>query len=155
MLKRVINIAALLAVELGSEWKSAVYSETGQAEADRIWVTEEELLTENSAWTAEGFITDEQIFHFLSGKGLVSLGNQECQNNDTDYRLKNIENGYAENYQGLSGAPVMCGRRIVGILQIQNLTERGVLGLEMASVQMFKELLPSDYFRPSVYREEF
>nr|WP_300807613.1 hypothetical protein [uncultured Acetatifactor sp.] len=149
------HIAALLAVELGSEWKSAVYSETGQAEADRIWVTEEELLTENSAWTAEGFITDEQIFHFLSGKGLVSLGNQECQNNDTDYRLKNIENGYAENYQGLSGAPVMCGRRIVGILQIQNLTERGVLGLEMASVQMFKELLPSDYFRPSVYREEF
>lgn len=149
------HAAALLVVKLGAEWKSAVESETGHAVADRGWVTEEELLTENTEWTAEGFITDGQIDHLLTGKGLVSLRNQDCQINDTDYRLENINSGYAGNYQGLSGAPVMCGGRIVGILQIQTFTGRGILGLEMASVQMFKNLLPSDFFRPSAYREEF
>lgn len=148
------DAAALLVVELGPEWKGVPKSDIGteQTVADRVWLTAEELLTENTAWVAEGFITDKQTFHSLSGTGLVLLGSQE---NETDFKLKSIETGYAENYQGLSGAPVMCGRRVVGILQVQNFTERGLLGLEMASVQLFKELLPPDFFGPSQYREEF
>ena len=101
------DAAALLVVELGPEWKGVSKPDIGteQAVTDRVWLTEEELLTENTAWTAEGFITDKQTFHSLSGTGLVLL---ESQENETDYRLKSIETGYAENYQGLSGAPVMC-----------------------------------------------
>ena len=126
--------------------------------ADQILLTEEELLTDSTKWSAEGFITDKQIFHPLSGTGLVSAECRELQEDlerDSDYKLKSIEDGYAENYQGLSGAPVMCGKRIVGILQVQHLTERGLLGVGMASVKLFRELLPSDFFRPSQYREEF
>ena len=41
--------------------------------ADQILLTEEELLTDSTKWSAEGFITDKQIFHPLSGR--LSAGN--------------------------------------------------------------------------------
>ena len=72
-----------------------------------------------------------------------------------DFKLLNIENGYAENYHGMSGAPVLCRGRIVGMLQQQNMSERGLLNLEMSSTTLLEELLPSKFLVPSKYREEF
>lgn len=114
--------------------------------------TNEELLTEDMAWYVDGFITNEQEIHQMSGTGLVQA---EYQENGTDFKLKNIETGYAENYQGLSGAPVICKNRIVGMLQVQDFTERGLLGLEMTSTDLFMELIPSQFIGFSEYREEF
>lgn len=121
-------------------------------DTDRIKFTEEELLTEDVPWKVDGFITDEQTTHQMTGTGLLYT---ECPEQAADYKLKNIESGYAGNYQGLSGSPVICRNRIVGILQVQNFMERGLLGVEMSSINLFAELLPQEYLGASQYREAF
>ena len=55
----------------------------------------------------------------------------------------------------MSGSPVVCRDRIVGMLQMQNYTERGLLGLEMSSTDQFKEFLPAQFIGSSQYIEEF
>lgn len=137
------HIAVLLAVETESK---------GKADAEKVWFTSEELLTRDTEWSVSGFITEEQNFHTLSGIGLIRSGGQE---DGIDYTLKNIESGYAENYKGLSGSPVVCGGRIVGILQIQNLMERGLLGIEMSSTEQFRDIVPPEFLGSSQYREAF
>lgn len=135
------DVATLLRIE--TEFKE---------DTNQVRFTNEELLTGDVAWRVDGFITDEQTFHQMSGKGLVYV---ECQEYGTNYKLNNIETGYTENYQGLSGAPVICQNRVIGMLQVQNFTERGLLGLEMTSIDLFMEILPSQFIRPSQYWEEF
>lgn len=137
------RVAALLSVEPAAEVEE---------NTENLLFTVEELMNNDTRWHVDGYITDEQIFHRISGQGLVAF---EGLNDSTDFKLANIATGYTENYQGMSGAPVICGERIVGILQQQNLSERGLLGLEMASTALFEELLPTGFIAPSKYREEF
>lgn len=122
-----------------------------EEEQTQVKFTNEELLTEDIKWHVEGFITDEQIFHEMSGTGLVTVKSSEY---GTDFQLQNIEAGYAENYQGLSGAPVICRDRIVGILQIQDFMERGTLGIQLSSTKRFLELLSSENIGASKYMDD-
>lgn len=137
------NVAALLSIEPVVRMEES---------SEPLLFTVEEILDHDTAWSAEGYITDEQILHQMSGQGLAasvySMGT-------VDFKLLNIENGYAENYHGMSGAPVLCRGRIVGMLQQQNMSERGLLNLEMSSTTLLEELLPSKFLVPSKYREEF
>lgn len=114
--------------------------------------TDQELLNDNTIWQVDGFITDEQFFHQMSGKGLIHMKNQ---GQDTDYKLKDIEVGYAENYKGLSGSPVICCNRVIGILQVQSYMQRGLLGVDMTSTSRFLDILPAQSITISQYLEEF
>ena len=135
------SVAALL------ETETEIALEEGQTQ---VKFTGEELLTEDIQWHVEGFITDEQLLHEMSGTGLVTVNSSEY---GTDFQLQNIEAGYAENYQGLSGAPVVCRDRIVGLLQIQDFMERGTLGIQLSSTKCFLELLPSENIGASKYMD--
>lgn len=136
------EIAALLKTEkiLPMEKETAKY-------------TTEEILSNDTQWSVKGFITDEQIEHSMVGRGVVYLDIED--DNGADYQLQNIECGYSENYEGLSGAPVMCHNRIVGILQVQNFSERGILGVSMTSVGKFCNILPGEVLSTSEYWERF
>lgn len=135
------DVAALLKIETEIEY-----------DTEQLKFTDEELLNRNLEWFAEGFITNEQVIHQISGIGITHIENSE---NGTDFKLLNISVGYAENYQGMSGSPVICNDRIVGMLQVQSLEERGLLGLEMISTSLFKELLSTQFISGSKYIEDF
>ena len=135
------GVAALLKMETEIE-----------VDSEQLKFTDEELLNEDIKWYAEGFIGTEQEYHTMSGNGITHTENSEY---GIDFKLLNIGAGYAENYKGMSGSPVICNDRIVGMLQIQSLEERGLLGLGMISTNLFKDLLPVQFISVSKYIEDF
>ena len=108
----------------------------------------QEIFDDDISWSAEGYITDEQFAHEIMGKGIVR---SKYHDGVWDCELGGITSGNSQNYRGMSGTPVISCNRIVGILQIQTPFERGVLGLKMASVEMFQDILPQDSLVPNEY----
>lgn len=134
------NIAALLSAKI-----------TIDESNEQLFFTDEEYLNRDTEWHVEGFITDDQLYHEMSGKGVV---NSENTDDETDYKLLSIEKGYADNYRGMSGSPVICRNRIIGILQVQSYQEMGRLGVALSSTSMFKDILPPNSIAPTKYIEE-
>lgn len=100
---------------------------------------EDEILDENSRWNAKGFITNRQLMHSATGVGVIKGATEDKV---WDYQLTDIKSGHSQDYSGMSGSPVFCNNRIIGILQMQPINAQGILGLQMSSVTMFKEILP-------------
>jgi len=86
----------------------------------------DEILDEESTWSVSGFISPQQREHQLRGAGIIVSPAREAE---WDYHLAAITTGKADNYQGLSGSPVFCDNRIVGILQMQAYNSSGALGV--------------------------
>lgn len=99
---------------------------------------EDDILDENSKWSTKGFISTSQLIHSATGTGVIKGTSEE---NIWDYYLTDIKSGQSQDYSGMSGSPVFCNNRIVGILQMQPINANGALGLAMSSVVMFSEIL--------------
>lgn len=108
----------------------------------------DEILDSNANWEILGYITAEQSPHMMAGRGFIYV---KTEDNQWNYNLKEIESGYSQNYEGLSGSPVLSCGRIVGILQVQAHDADGSLGVRMASAEMFQELLSTDNFSLNEY----
>lgn len=100
---------------------------------------EDDILDENSKWNIKGFISSRQLKHSATGVGVIK---GTTEDNIWDYHLTDIKSGHSQDYSGMSGSPVFCNNRIIGILQMQPINAQGVLGLQISSVAMFKEILP-------------
>ena len=98
----------------------------------------DEIHNRQTLWAVNGYITEGQNEHHMTGSGIIY---SETDDTRWDHYLSSIESGWSGSYDGLSGAPVQSRGRIVGILQIQSSNVSGVLGIQMASVEMFHELL--------------
>lgn len=120
------SVAAVLKIETNSLTKVA-----------NIFCVEE-IFSKEVDWKAFGFISNEQLEHSITGRGILPAVTED---DDWDYYLANIMTGRAKNYSGLSGSPVFCNNRIVGILQMQSYDAEGALGVRMSSVNMFADLL--------------
>ncbi len=110
--------------------------------------SDDEVLDEESRWSVSGFITSQQCEHHVRGTGIII---SPVKDEEWDYHLAAITAGIADNYQGLSGSPVFCDHRIVGILQMQAYNSSGALGVRMSSVEMFQDLLAKENFKPNAY----
>lgn len=108
----------------------------------------EEVLNGQTEWLAHGYISGSQIEHEVKGIGIF---NNAMNGGEWDETMPNITSGISANYEGLSGAPVFVDGRIVGVLQQQMPDCYGRLGLKMASVEMFKTLLPETSFLRTQY----
>ncbi|WP_139257406.1 hypothetical protein [Desulforamulus aeronauticus] len=111
--------------------------------------SDDEILDEESTWSVSGFITSRQHEHHMRGTGIIVSPAKEME---WDYHLAVIATGKSDNYQGLSGSPVFCDNRIVGILQMQAHNSSGALGVCMSSVKMFQDLLAKENFKPNAYQ---
>lgn len=109
----------------------------------------DEILDEESKWSVSGFISSQQLEHHMRGTGIIVLPAKEAE---WDYHLATISTGMTDNHQGLSGSPVFCDHRIVGILQMQAYNSSGALGVCMSSVKMFQDLLTEENFKPNEYQ---
>lgn len=120
-----MNGVAVLEAEKNFSWKAQAFSD-------------DEILDEASNWIIHGYIGTQQKAHEITGMGFHIVETS----NVWDCLLINIMTGSAEDYVGLSGSPVFCDGRIVGILQMQSSNRMGLLGIRMTTVKMFKPLLP-------------
>lgn len=120
-----MNGVAVLEAEKKIPWKVQAFSD-------------DEILDESSNWLIQGYIGTQQKTHEITGTGFHIVETS----NVWDCSLINIVTGSAEDYVGLSGSPVFCDGRIVGILQMQAFNRMGLLGIRMTTVKMFEPLLP-------------
>lgn len=111
--------------------------------------SDEEILDEESTWSVSGFISSQQHEHLMKGTGIIAFPAEETE---SDYNLATITTGKADNYQGLSGSPIFCDNRIVGILQMQAYNNSGALGVYISSVKLFQDLLVKSNFKPNAYQ---
>lgn len=122
-----MNGVAVLEAEKKIPWKVQAFSD-------------DEILDESSNWLIQGYIGTQQKTHEITGTGFHIVETS----NVWDCLLINIVTGSAEDYVGLSGSPVFCDGRIVGILQMQAFNRMGLLGIRMTTVKMFEPLLPEE-----------
>lgn len=111
--------------------------------------SDEEILDEESTWSVSGFISPQQIEHHMRGTGIIVSPAKEAE---WDYYLATISAGMTDNYQGLSGSPIICDNRIVGFLQMQAHNSNGRLGVCISSVKMFQDLLKEENFKSNEYQ---
>ena len=104
--------------------------------SNKLLLTANEVLNDDSKWQVEGFTTSELIEHQMEGIGIYCVDELP-----SDYSLANINVGVLNNYKGLSGSPVILNGRAIGILQVQNWDARGKLGVSFSSVAMFENKL--------------
>lgn len=115
-------------------------------EAYNLYFTNQEIISNEQEWEIQGFLSAEQIPHSIVGKGLfeISIAKESC-----DYEVRNITVGKTNNYEGLSGSPVICNGRAVGIVQIQKLDLQGELGIGFSSIKLFETNVPPISLRES------
>lgn len=111
--------------------------------------TIDEIFDSESDWNVKGFITNDLIEHSMNGKGIT----YSCtEDKHWDSYLEHITTGKSNDYSGLSGSPVICNNRIIGILQMQFTNINGKLGVRLSSVDMFKELLEQKNIKENEYK---
>lgn len=111
--------------------------------------SDDEVLDEESKWSVSGFISPQQLEHHLTGSGIIVSSEKEME---WDHCLVTINSGKTVDYRGLSGSPVFCGDRIVGILQMQAYNDSGAIGIFMSSVKLFRNLLAKENLKPNKYK---
>lgn len=99
--------------------------------------TMNEYVTEETPWYIEGYITSNLDGHFMQGNGVFIGGKKEEL-----FSLGRVNVGAANNYQGLSGSPVIVRNRAIGIVQLQNWDMQGTLSIKFLPIQRFVEHLP-------------
>ena len=106
------------------------FSQLYEEEAHNLLFTNQEILPNEQNWEIQGFLSEEQRPHSLTGNCLyiVSTPKERC-----DYEVGIIKVGTCNNYQGLSGSPVICNGRAVGLVQVQALDKTGDLGIGFTS----------------------
>lgn len=116
---------------------------------NKLSFTTGEVITDSVCWEIEGYITENLNDHRMEGNGIYSLKNQI-----TDCSLANINAGIAQNYQGLSGSPVIVNGRAIGIVQIQRWNQKGEMGILFSSIERFKDKLPKEILAMPLYMSE-
>lgn len=134
------NIIAIISVD------DIEFSEKFNTLSNKLLFTKDEIITDSSKWQVQGFITNNQIEHQMAGVGIYHVyeGIADCS-------LSNISTGISNNYQGLSGSPVIVNERAVGILQIQRWDTRGELGVFFSSIDLFEKNLPDESVIDSLF----
>lgn len=120
-------------------------------QSDTLFFTDQENFSEEDGVEIEGYRSYLQIEHSLIGKGIYPSNNTLIY---CDYKVGDIINGKLKDYSGLSGAPIICNNRAVGIVQIQVTDLSGVLGIGFTSINKFRRHLPSEAITHSKYIDE-
>lgn len=118
---------------------------------DKVYFTDEEILDNKSNYVVQGFRTSEQVEFTIQGTGLVRKQNED---DSSDFILTGISEGISNNYKGLSGSPVICNERAVGIIQIYSWDIAGRLGIGFTSIELINDILSESDIKESKYISE-
>ena len=128
--------------------RDALFSELFLNEKNKLLFTNQEDLSKTQEWEIQGFVSYDLNPHELRGNGLyVNVSPKKS----CDYEVGQIIVGTLNNYEGLSGSPVICNGRAIGLVQIQSLDPSGNLGIGFSSINRFNGFLPSQALGDSAY----
>lgn len=131
-------------IEVNDNTFAKQYNETD----DKLYFTDQEIISRQSELEIYGYYSNDLKQHFIKSTG-ASLYSSDGYN--VDFVISNIESGKLCSYKGMSGSPVICNNRIIGILQVQTGDFGGDLGLLFASVKLFKKTLTAEFLKESEY----
>lgn len=134
------DIIAILTLE------DSKFKEKYASMQSKLSFTTDELITDSSRWEIEGYITANLVRHRMEGVGICPSENPMAK-----FSVMDINAGETNNYQGLSGSPVIINGRVIGIVQIQSWDPKGGLGISFSSIEMFKDKLPRDVLAMPLY----
>lgn len=75
----------------------------------------------------------------------ISTNINISQSRKVDWEL-NLSTERVEEYEGLSGAPVIINNNLVGIVQTESTANGKTISLAMSSIDMIKEYIPNKYY---------
>lgn len=109
-------------------------------------LTSDYIPYEDDKWEIYGYITNEQIIHYIKGTGTHSIIDEEKV---SDIQVSNISVGKTVNYKGISGSPVIVDGMIIGIVQEQVISSNTATGIKVSSILSFAQYLNEKYIEPN------
>lgn len=109
-------------------------------------LTSDYIPYENDKWEIYGYITNEQIIHYIKGTGIHSIIDEEKV---SDIQVSNISVGQTVNYKGISGSPVIVDGMIIGIVQEQVISNNTATGIKVSSILSLAQYLNEKYIDPN------
>ena len=107
---------------------------------------------EDDKWEIYGYITNEQIIHYIKGIGTHHIIDEEKV---SDIQVSNISVGQAVNYKGISGSPVIVDEMIIGIVQEQIISSNKATGIKVSSISSFAEYINGKYIEANKIKSIF
>ena len=107
---------------------------------------------EDDKWEIYGYITNEQIIHYIKGIGTHHIIDEEKV---SDIQVSNISVGQAVNYKGISGSPVIVDEMIIGIVQEQIISSNKATGIKVSSISSFAEYINRKYIEANKIKSIF
>ncbi|MBQ3415480.1 MAG: trypsin-like serine protease [Clostridia bacterium] len=115
-------------------------------------LTQDYTPNEDDKWEIYGYITKEQIMHYIKGIGTHSIIEEE---RISDMQASNISVGQAINYKGLSGSPVIVDEMIIGIVQEQRISADRASEIKVSSVSSFVQYINERYIEANRIKKSF
>jgi len=115
-------------------------------------LTQDYIPCENDKWEIYGYITNEQIIHYIKGVGIHSIIDEEKV---SDIQLSNISIGQAINYKGISGSPVIVDEMIIGIVQEQIISSNRATDIKVSSIESFAQYINGKYIKANKIKSNF
>ncbi len=115
-------------------------------------LTQDYTPNEDDKWEIYGYITKEQIMHYIKGIGTHSIIEEE---RISDMQASNISVGQAINYKGLSGSPVIVDEMIIGIVQEQRISADRASEIKVSSVSSFVQYINERYIESNRIKKSF
>lgn len=115
-------------------------------------LTQDYTPNEDDKWEIYGYITKEQIMHYIKGLGTHSIIEEE---RISDMQASNISVGQAINYKGLSGSPVIVDEMIIGIVQEQRISADRASEIKVSSVSSFVQYINERYIESNRIKKSF
>lgn len=115
-------------------------------------LTQDYIPNEDDKWEIYGYITKEQIMHYIKGLGTHSIIEEE---RISDMQASNISVGQAINYKGLSGSPVIVDEMIIGIVQEQRISADRASEIKVSSVSSFVQYINERYIESNRIKKSF
>lgn len=107
------------------------------SEQNQYKFTNEEIIPFDLEWKIIGFLQDSKESFVVAGKGLQRL---PCKTEDYNCRAVGLFTNISCDYKGLSGAPIICNDRIIGLVQAQ-WSDSPAIGFLSADL-FFKDIPP-------------
>ena len=124
------------------------FAELYNSQPEKLLFTNQEIMSEEQKWEIQGYYSSYLYEHTMKGSGLYPSSTAKIS---CDYEVGEIVVGPLQDYHGMSGAPVICNNRAIGIVQMQETDPSGKLGIGFSSISSFISDIQSDSIGQSKY----
>lgn len=107
-------------------------------------LTEKYVCHIDDCWETFGYIGENQVERYITGKGLIQSG-------QTQIVIQDIQRGDVKNFRGLSGSPAIVDNMIIGIVEEQIVNSKEAVAIRIVKInEVIKNNLSHDLFSNNI-----